>query len=339
MGEENISLLDVIDIQTLQSLQDAFAAATGMCVVAEDKNGAVTRMSGSSEFCVDLTRKSSVGCERCKKSDRQGSKEAVGGRKPSVYTCHCGMVDFNVPIIVNGTYVGSLVGGHALTREPDDSKFRSLAKELGIEPEKYVRAIHKAPIISKEKVAAAAELLSQTVNALANLKFQRASEQGGALVGSITASSSVNEYFSSINLQMEKTLESIKNLAENFTAISNATAESVKAVENTDNIVKGIENASTQLTLIGFNASIEAKRAGAAGAGFNVIAQEVRTLADKNTKQTVEIEKTLSGIKKAMTDINEQIKSVKASIEQNHSTIAGLSGMIEKLSKLVTEEA
>ena len=85
--------------------------------------------------------------------------------------------------------------------------------------------------------------------------------------------------------------------------------------DNTDIIVKTIENASTQLTLIGFNASIEAKRAGAAGAGFNVIAQEVRTLAEKNSKQTAEIQKTLDGIKKSMSDINNQIKMLYGGIE------------------------
>lgn len=337
MGEEYISLLDVIDVNVLQSLQDAFANATGMAAVAQDKNGVVTRMSGSTEFCMNMTRKSPLGCERCEKNDLQGNTEAARSGRPSVYVCHCGLVDFNVPIVVNGKYLGSIVGGQVLTKEPDDSKFRSLAREFGVDPENYIRAVHKLPIVSKEKVNAAAELLFQTVNALAEAGYQRIAKSGIAK-GSVSVSGNFSEYLRNINKQTEKTLKSIKNLEDDFSAISVATASSVKAVENTDNIVKSIENASTQLTLIGFNASIEAKRAGAAGAGFNVIAQEVRTLADKNTKQTFEIEKTLSGIKTSLADINEQIKSVKAAIEQSHASIKGLDGMLERVSELVSED-
>ena len=36
MDIENITLLDVIDRRTLQNLQDAFAAATGMAALATD---------------------------------------------------------------------------------------------------------------------------------------------------------------------------------------------------------------------------------------------------------------------------------------------------------------
>lgn len=105
-----------------------------------------------------------------------------------------------------------------------------------------------------------------------------------------------------------------------------------KAVESTDGIVKAIENASTQLTLIGFNASIEAKRAGAAGAGFNVIAQEVRTLADKNTKQANEVENTLNEIKKAITGINAQLKNCNSEIQKNVEVLESLKVLVDEAS-------
>lgn len=47
MDIENITLLDVIDRRTLQNLQDAFAAATGMAALATDENGPVTEGSTS----------------------------------------------------------------------------------------------------------------------------------------------------------------------------------------------------------------------------------------------------------------------------------------------------
>ena len=100
---------------------------------------------------------------------------------------------------------------------------------------------------------------------------------------------------------------------------------------------KAIENASTQLTFIGFNASIEAKRAGAAGAGFNVIAQEVRTLADKNTKQANEVENTLNEIKKAIVGINAQLKTCNAEIQKNVEVIEKLKTLVDEANAQIQE--
>lgn len=54
MDIENITLLDVIDRRTLQNLQDAFAAATGMAALATDENGPVTGRQHFTDFCMSL---------------------------------------------------------------------------------------------------------------------------------------------------------------------------------------------------------------------------------------------------------------------------------------------
>lgn len=336
MDINNLTLLDVIDVKTLQSLQDAFADATGMAALATDATGSVTHLSNPTEFCMDLTRRSRAGCERCNKCDLRGGEESSRTGRPSVYFCHGGLVDFAAPIIVNGQHIGSLIGGQVLTEEPDDDKFRRIAAEIGVDPERYVRAVHKVPIVPKKQIDASANLLFQMANALSDVGYQRAlaqskSENQDAIV------SVIQDRFTEINTQTEESVAAIRELGESFDAIKKAVSASSKAVESTDSIIKTIENASTQLTLIGFNASIEAKRAGAAGQGFNVIAQEVRTLSDKNTKQTGEIEKTLYGIKKAMADINEQISGVNSAIEQNSAVIEKLREMLTEASKMISE--
>lgn len=333
---DNITLLDVIDRDTLQALQDAFANATGMAALATDATGSVTRLSNPTDFCMNLTRKSSIGCERCNKCDLQGGADSSRTGRPSVYFCHGGLVDFAAPIMLNGRHIGSLIGGQVLTEEPDDNKFRKIAIEIGVDPDQYVKAVHKVPIVPKERIDAAAQLLYQMANALSDVGYQRALAQSQTERDS-TLINQIDEQLKSVNAQTQSAVDTINSLANNFTSIKDSAAASAKAVESTDNIIKTIENSSTQLTLIGFNASIEAKRAGAAGAGFNVIAQEVRTLADKNTKQAVEIEKTLNGIKKSMTTINEQIKGVYSAIEGTVGGIDSLRDMIEEINKLVDE--
>lgn len=336
MDLDNITLLDVIDRQTLQSLQDAFAEATGMAALATDATGSVTQLSNPTEFCMNLTRKSPVGCERCNKCDLQGGAESSRTGRPSVYFCHGGLVDFAVPIMLNGKHIGSLIGGQVLTEAPNDTKFRSIAGQIGVDPERYVSAVHKIKIVPKEQIDAAAHLLFEMANVLSEVGYQRMLAQGQSTRDEAVVSR-VQERFTDINAQTDASVAAIKSLTDSFTGIKEATAAAAKAVNNTDSIVKTIENASTQLTLIGFNASIEAKRAGAAGQGFNVIAQEVRTLSDKNTKQAAEIGKTLSGIKTAMKDINEQIKEVHSTIEQNGAVIEKLRYMLEDVNSLISE--
>ena len=336
MDLNNITLLDVVDRDTLQALQDAFAEATGMAALATDDTGSVTQLSNPTDFCMNLTRKSRVGCDRCNKCDLEGGAEANRTGRPSVYYCHGGLVDFAAPIIVNGQHIGSLIGGQVLTEKPDEAKFRQIARDIGVDPDEYVAAVKKVKIVPKKQIDAAANLLYQMANALSDVGYQRALAQQQSNRGEKIVSN-IDSDFSGINEQMEKAVESMKALSDSFASIKTSAASSAKAVESTDSIIKTIENASTQLTLIGFNASIEAKRAGAAGAGFNVIAQEVRTLADKNTKQAGEIETTLNGIKKAMTDINNQIRAVYSNIEKNQEVIESLKEMLGDVSKMVSE--
>jgi len=333
MNTENLTLLDVIDKRTLQSLQDAFSAATGMAALATDDTGSVTEGSGFTDFCMNLTRKSKIGCERCVKCDLQGGAEASRTGRPAVYYCHGGLMDFAAPIIVNGKHIGSLIGGQVLPEEPDEEKFRRIAKEIDVDPDEYIAALRKIKIVPKKQIEAAANLMYQMANALSDVGYQRA--LAAEETEKITRSAQrVGEHVDMLEQKISGVSATIAQLAESFNAIREAAADSVKAVESTDTIVKTIENASTQLTLISFNASIVAKRAGAAGAGFNVIAQEVRTLADKNTKQAGEIGTTLHNIRKAMADINTQIKNVHSGVEKTVEAMHELSALVSETTEI-----
>ncbi len=329
MDINNITLLDVIDKRTLQNLQDAFSAATGMAALATDKNGPITDGSNFTDFCMELTRKSRFGADRCNQCDLKGGEEASRTGKPAVYYCSSGLMDFAAPVMVNGKHVGSLIGGQVLPEPPDEEKFRRIAVEIDVDPDEYIAALRKVKVIPKRQIEAAANLLWQMANALSEVGYQRylaveKQKQEESVI------QDVNKKFDEIAGNMNNVMSNILNLENIFGTIKQSAASSSKAVESTDGIVKAIENASTQLTLIGFNASIEAKRAGAAGAGFNVIAQEVRTLADKNTKQANEVENTLTEIKKAITGINAQLKTCNAEILQNANVIEELKALVDE---------
>lgn len=169
LQEENIGLLDLVDLKFLQEFQDAFAKSTNVASITVDEKGPITQPSNFSDFCMKYTRGSELGFKRCNKCDIRWGKLAAQKGKPLIYTCHSGLTDFAVPIMLNGKHIGSILGGQVLTRNPNEEHFRSVARELGINEDEYIEALGKVKIISPEQVKAISRLLFLTANSISEI--------------------------------------------------------------------------------------------------------------------------------------------------------------------------
>lgn len=171
---EEIYLTDVISVKQLQTLQNSFSKLTGLAALTTDINGnPVTEGSNFTKYCMEYTRKSDVGCERCHQCDIDGAKTTLKTGRATTYFCHSGLIDFAAPIMVEDTLIGSFIGGQVLSEKPDEEKIRAIAKEIGVPFEEYWEALKDVPIMPKKQIDEAADFLFETANVLSDIAYAK----------------------------------------------------------------------------------------------------------------------------------------------------------------------
>ena len=258
-----MELKDFMDLSKLQKIQNAFSDATGLAAIAVGKNGEyITEGSNFTDFCMKYTRNSTEGNRRCVKCDN----ECTG-----TYYCHAGLMDFAIDIMLNGEKVGAVIGGQVLPKDPDEEKFRQVARELSIDEDEYIEALKKVNVRSEEGINASAFLLGDALNNCMDAGY--------------------NETYNGRLMQRIKDgIAECKGLMEN--------------IEGNTNQLNAIQRQQKMLAL---NASIEAARAGEAGRGFAIVAGEVEKLARDCNTLNVSVSENV----KKMSDVIEGLSHTK----------------------------
>jgi len=252
-----MKIKDFTDMEQFERIMSNWAEATGLATVAVDAEGKyISQCYNFTDFCIKLTRGSSKGCARCEKCDREGE---------GVYHCHAGLIDFGIPLIVNDEKVGSVIGGQVLPNPPDDEKFRQVARDIGVDEDRYIEALHRVNVRTEKQINASAGLLGEVLNNFINAEYAR--KVNGVIIEKLSSG-----------------VGTTHDLVEQITL---KTAE-LKALQNKQKI-------------LALNASIEAARAGGGqGAGFAVVAKEVGKLSEQSTMVNKDIEDIVYRISEAV---------------------------------------
>lgn len=109
------------------------------------------------------------------------------------------------------------------------------------------------------------------------------------------------------------TVDEVKQVAQDSTVLAQSLNELAGRAQDIGQVLGVINDIADQTNLLALNAAIEAARAGEAGRGFAVVADEVRKLAERTMQATKQVEEVISTIQNSTRDAvrkMEQTRSV-----------------------------
>lgn len=191
---------------------------------------------------------------------------------------------------------------------------------------------------------------------LENLIIDQSKEMSGSINRVYQLLDECSGYLDSASKVSESADESARTGERLLGEISQSWVTVQDAYQNIAEIVKRITEISSQTNLLAFNAAVEASRAGSHGAGFSVVAAEVRRLAEDSAKAAEQISAQVSSIKNniaqgnasskeamgAFRSIVENVGETKRLIDvfeqaqiNQHSTAAEVNATLQQLQQVV----
>ena len=189
-----------------------------------------------------------------------------------------------------------------------------------------------------ESISQATEIVNQVSRASGEVATNAQEATNGARVASEAADGGLETVREAVD-GMAKITGAVETAAKRVEALGEQSAEIGK-------IISVIDDIAAQTNLLALNAAIEAARAGEQGRGFAVVADEVRTLAERVTDATKEISELIQGVQDG---VEESVKATELAgteveagselatksgeaLEEIQNAVAGVSSQIEQIS-------
>ncbi|MBJ7551081.1 methyl-accepting chemotaxis protein [Marinomonas ostreistagni] len=201
----------------------------------------------------------------------------------------------------------------AVQRQQRDTELKNISTSLN-EMLNAFAEVHNISVASKTALEHTVEQASH-VDVLANKAEVRAKE--------------VESYAHDTSMAMELSSKQVSTLEQANKATVDRLNNSKTALESLENsvssansIVSGIRDIAEQTNLLALNAAIEAARAGEAGRGFAVVADEVRTLSGRTQHSLEEITSIFDSLNSSTTNLRKNLELIEsASSEQRTLTL------------------
>lgn len=132
----------------------------------------------------------------------------------------------------------------------------------------------------------------------------------------------------------EQAADQMASIEEQATAAIQQVEKLAAEMERIGDVVTLIDDIAEQTNMLALNASIEASRAGEAGEGFGVVAEEIKGLATETQDATDNIDSMITELQSVTDDTVADIRNIGEQIETGHTTVEEAT---DALSEIVTQ--
>lgn len=175
-----------------------------------------------------------------------------------------------------------------------------------------------------QEVAVAIESFAtslQDIN-LSTVSIQSELDTLGKLTNTMSElSKETNDFLLSSDDMLTVTKNSSTQVTELSANVSSSMNQLTSDINEIEDMVIMIKAVASQTSLLSLNASIEAARAGDAGKGFSVVAEEIRKLSDSTNDSVTKIESMMSTINQSVDATNQNIDNMQSEISSQNETI------------------
>lgn len=171
---------------------------------------------------------------------------------------------------------------------------------------------------------------SQSLDAAAEAQASRVSESAASVEQMIASVRSVTESVQRVDERYRSLLEAADDGARRLDEVAklvSGVAEKSRVLEETNGIIAGI---ASRTNLLAMNAAIEAAHAGDAGAGFSVVADEIRALAEGSATQS-------KGVRGALAEMRSSVDAIVSAAGASKEGFDRVRALIEEVTRFEDE--
>lgn len=147
----------------------------------------------------------------------------------------------------------------------------------------------------------------------------------------------LKDFISNLTSTIEEVSAESEELTVTTEELASISDQTTLQVNETKEVALLIDKIYKKVNLIGLNAAIEAARVGAAGNGFKVVANEIRNLAAQSAESLKSINKILSDIRNGIGSLDEGVKMISTSTENQASALDSIAKEVEHVNELSTD--